>query len=707
MLTGFCQYPHHTYHSWRDRWVRHLSLRNPQDLPDIADLEESTPVGPPSAYRDRSEFARAIVKSLKRGAMFGEVSTSRSTPSLSIEARSIVQELELKRRRIHAARTIQRVWRGYLTRRALAEQAGDDINGGPGDPPSVVTDGRQNDTDGFSRPDQLAAENDSIPVLGREEFWEYFNFDRETTGASCVPWAQIGRHTTDFWTLWSCATSQNPRHESRDWQVIAERLGYDWVAEPDVPRLLKEAYEKHLLEIELAVQDARQEFDDWGEDEEEEGDDEGLSREAGEGSDQEDAAPHMPRGVPVRSDGPDDFVSSPPVVGIKRTAEQAFESSFMGYASSVSKRRRHDPDEEIPDTPDSRLGLGGQEIERSSMPSASQDTPSKRPRRGPSSHERRGESESQGFQVSTPRRPGRLSEPSGLALQDDGLDNDDESFSPSEQLRSEMDEALSKAPSSANRPLPSIEKDDDVPSELSESSDEFETMGTPTPGVSRAALHPVLPNATRPRRALPAAWSKCKQPASAASISPPPPRRPVVIKETLSSSAAAAPRAPASNFSKGTSPSLTPRPPAYTGSAEPQRSSSSAIAGTNPNPKTAKQVIDPLKMVDRFVSLGYPQRAVARAVRATGCIEANTGAVIESLVRGHGIPRDLKGVWTDGDDERLRTIGRWLDALGGRVPKRPSADSSHEDRVFWGLAGKHGVEGVLQRRTFLKGWDSV
>ncbi|KAI4736949.1 hypothetical protein E4T50_12560 [Aureobasidium sp. EXF-12298] len=36
--------PRHTYHSWRDRWVRHLSLRDPVDEEDEDDLEDAAPV---------------------------------------------------------------------------------------------------------------------------------------------------------------------------------------------------------------------------------------------------------------------------------------------------------------------------------------------------------------------------------------------------------------------------------------------------------------------------------------------------------------------------------------------------------------------------------------------------------------------------------------------------------------------------------------
>ncbi|KAG9667200.1 hypothetical protein KCU99_g10115, partial [Aureobasidium melanogenum] len=36
--------PRHTYHSWRDRWVRHLSLRDPVDEEEEDDLEDAAPV---------------------------------------------------------------------------------------------------------------------------------------------------------------------------------------------------------------------------------------------------------------------------------------------------------------------------------------------------------------------------------------------------------------------------------------------------------------------------------------------------------------------------------------------------------------------------------------------------------------------------------------------------------------------------------------
>ncbi|GAB1315656.1 hypothetical protein MFIFM68171_05866 [Madurella fahalii] len=688
------KYPHHSAHSWRDRWVRHLSLREPEKSPDLSDSEESIWRG----YRTRLDCQRTLAS------------------ITSFQARA----------------------NGYLTRRALAEESNDEIKSELDNSPLApdqlsITNHRpptsgetvtsRDDADG-PPPHQRAAKTGVTPVLTKEEFRELFNHDRETTGANLVPWAQIGRHTVDFWILWSCVTRQ-PHHESRDWQVIAESLGYDWVAEPDMPRLVKETYEKHLLEFERAIQafngwDAREcevEGEDEGEDGEEESDDEEMVDEEHQdidGEDEEEIASHGSRGGPAPSVDQDLFVSSPPLVGYKRTFKQAIRSSSISRVSSVSKRRRHNPDEEIPCTPESRLQLAGQEDDVSKMSSASRDTPSKRPRLVSRPQKQRAEPETQDFYFGGDVQQGRALEPETQnfesAMQDDGLDDDNEALSPSE-LRSGMEKASPrpKVLSSANRPLPTIEVDDG----MSESSDEFETMSNLTPrpsNTSRPALNPVVTNASRPRRTLPASWSKGTQPASvAADISPPSPRRPAIVKERLSSSETPAPRPSVRNRSNGppSTSSLTPRPPARRSAVHPQPGSS-AQPNRSPNPESAKpQTFDPSPIINHFVAQGCPASLVSRAVKATTCRQANAAAVIESLARGDGIPRDIKGVWTERDDGRVRGIASWLDALGGVVPDKPSTPGASEEKVFWRLVEKHGVEGVLERRRFLKVWDSI
>ncbi|KXX74747.1 Telomeric repeat-binding factor 2-interacting protein 1 [Madurella mycetomatis] len=798
------QYPHHTAHSWRDRWVRYLSLREPENSPDLFDTEKVRPKPraeppltqppptdlPPSA----SQLTRTVAKREQRHSTSPQSSLPPPAPQSSgavvrCEPRHSVnplqgndrlrmklRELEDKRRRIQAARLIQRVWRGsqarwrvqrrfkvlkirrdklraaatikriwrgyrvrrdyrrtlasitsfqarangYLTRQALAEESDYEIKNERDDSPSALdqlpfADCRSSvpgetvfPQDGTNEPPphQCAAKTGLTPVLTRECFWEFFNHDRETTGASLVPWAQIGRRTVDFWSLWSCATRE-PHHESRDWELIAESLGYDWVAEPDVPRLVKEAYEEHLLEFECAMQA----FDGWdeGESDDEEEVDEGHYDIDGE--DEEDNVSQETRDIPAHSVDQDLFESSPPLVSYKRTFKQAIRSSSISYASSVSKRRRRNPNEEVPCTPESHLSLTGQENDGSKMPSPSQDTPSNRPRLVARLRKLRAELETQGFSFGNPALPGRVLEPEtqnfDFAMQDGGLE-DDEAVSASEHLQSETEEPHpnQKIFSSANRPLPTIDHND----ALSESSDEFETMRDPKPrpsSTSRPALSSVAANAYRRRRTLPASWSKGKQPASViADISPPPPRRPTIVKEEPSSPAQPVPPPSARNRSGGLSStnSLTPQlPPAARSVINPPPSSS-----TNPNPKSAKQqVFDPSPIINYFVVLGYPASIVSRAVKATTCRQVNTAEVIESLERGDGIPRSMKGVWTEGDDRRVREIAGWLDALGGLVPDKSSTPGGWEERVFWRLAEKHEVEGVLERRQFLKVWDSI
>ncbi len=303
-----------------------------------------------------------------------------------------------------------------------------------------------------------AAPRDALNI-SQQEFWEFFNQFCDVDGIDPSPWVQIGPSAVSFWDLWRCATAES-RHASRDWEVVAENLGFDWIAEPHVPLLLKAAFEKHLLGFEEQLAEFGLLGDSEG------GEEVGEEREDGdEGEDAEEdedggQAAHEET-VPEASDG--NFVSSPPVAGLKR-----LRSSSALTPRAVSKRPRHDPSSEIPCTPDSRT---------------EQSAPT--------------EPEAQGFRH---------------AAQLDGAEDDD--LTPSRQLQFETEEyspvkrtprnPQRAGPSSANQPIPSVEHDED---ETSDSSDAFESPSK-------------LPIKKFPtRRALP--WSTTNQP----TITQPPPRQ--------------------------------------------------------------------------------------------------------------------------------------------------------------------------------------
>lgn len=60
------------------------------------------------------------------------------------------------------------------------------------------------------------------------------------------------------------------------------------------------------------------------------------------------------------------------------------------------------------------------------------------------------------------------------------------------------------------------------------------------------------------------------------------------------------------------------------------------------------------ELIDHYVSLGYPEEIVQEAMLATTLETGDVAIVMEGLMRGHGIPDHIEGVWTAEDDRAVR-----------------------------------------------------
>jgi hypothetical protein len=84
--------------------------------------------------------------------------------------------------------------------------------------------------------------------------------------------------------------------------------------------------------------------------------------------------------------------------------------------------------------------------------------------------------------------------------------------------------------------------------------------------------------------------------------------------------------------------------------------------------------------IERWIALGYDEGDVATALDATSMVEANVGEILESLHQGRGIPGNIRGVWTESDDEGL--------------------GAERNSKAFIKVLRKHGPQGVNTRREF-------
>ncbi|KAI0400022.1 TRF2-interacting telomeric protein/Rap1 C terminal domain-containing protein [Xylaria palmicola] len=118
------------------------------------------------------------------------------------------------------------------------------------------------------------------------------------------------------------------------------------------------------------------------------------------------------------------------------------------------------------------------------------------------------------------------------------------------------------------------------------------------------------------------------------------------------------------------------------------------VRGTEPRQRATPLKETPDDIIDRFVSLGYTRDTVLRSLRATSWIIGNAGQVMEMLKRGEPLPPRTTGVWTDHDDESLTLV----------YSDKTSADAKAEKRrmkAMKRLQAKHGAEQIALRRRYL------
>ena len=109
-------------------------------------------------------------------------------------------------------------------------------------------------------------------------------------------------------------------------------------------------------------------------------------------------------------------------------------------------------------------------------------------------------------------------------------------------------------------------------------------------------------------------------------------------------------------------------------------------------------------IVDRYISMGYPHSIVLRGLQAANMSPGEAGVVMESLMVGKGIPRNHQGIWTEADDKSLVFV---RSNPSTKIPKTREGDRLRR-RVFVEtsrLEHKHGSSRMAARAMFLSVWS--
>lgn len=716
------QHPNHSFHSWRDRWLRHVSKRAPEkettasgrpenpEPPRVSQppqvlrsppvprpsrdsrpsrLAEPSRVSPPSREPQLS-LSRAPQPPLKppsrdpRAPRQGTHAPTTAPPGDRAAQLALRAQQKLRER---AAKVILRAWQAWRFRKAVRSWL--DLNLGQVEIKEESPDSEvgmlpvdeaamQPETEGEAETEtrhpagvemtnveshQISSPTSSAPPRSvKGQFYIDIQRYYEFSGLPLKKWLTVENKTLELWDLWKAVTDLDEDSGYRDWEQIAEILNFDWLANPNVTNQLQAAFDEHLKGFEEALKSFEDEMDTS---EDEEGEEEG--------------------GQQSPAQIPEILESSPPVPATKRRRKHLVSSPVLGV-SPPNKRLRYDLDQEIPETPE-KPGQAGQTTLRAGRTLPTVEPMSLRTKRQHDLAQRAStkpipEPETQDFLF------GHEARPDLLQLQDEepplSDDSDGSDFPPLKQL-------IQKPAKLKNQKKP--------PPRSGSSSDAFGTpMESPPTRPTRTAPA-ANPNPKRSQLASSATLKPAPVPVLTNRLSPiipypPPRRRPSSVAQPPS---ATRPPVPEPN-PRSHQPSREDRTRRPSGLAPPVPFFNSSPPEPKQSPETRPKSLANLTQEEReyhireYIKAGFHKEHVLAALQATNMVTDNAELVVMSLASGEGIPGNTEGVWTEEDDDYLATVDQLRKfERGSRVA----------DEILERLVKKHGAASVEERRKYV------
>ncbi|KAK9781479.1 putative Rap1 Myb domain-containing protein [Seiridium cardinale] len=507
-----------------------------------------------------------------------------------------------------------------------------------------------------------------MPIQTREQFYAllrvFLEEESHLVQQQFKVWPTIQGLTFELWGLWTNVQAQKVEPAERDWQQIAEELGYNWVALPSAPDEVRHCYETHLSGFEDAVAslvdvDSGNEAESQSEEEE-------------ETELPQSRLPGLPTSHNTLSDG--QFNSSPPKQPSLKRAHDSAMSSGLVYPESSRKRPKYGRDSEIPSTPDTKNGtsrlrppvsaaVSPHDRRYHALPGSSQ------PLRGnvladladkedeemhdqdqnvfalPKSMNATIEPETQDFRFET-------------QVMDDLQEETQPEVTPSQQLRSDIDAEERRQQLNLVSPTPKrFAKSPFLADDDDDDKDDDEEVVTPKPryGKGPNALLSQAVIQTPKRRSLPPSYRRDASSSVPAQTAPEPTRS----------------DRQASTMHQERSLSL-PRPPV-------KRRSKAEELG---------------EVVEYWMSLGYSHDIARRSLEATTWEPGLAGRIMQLLKDGNPMPTNWEGVWTPRDDDSLRLVD------SAKLP-RDEKEARKRARAADRIRDKHGEERLDLRRKWL------
>ncbi|KAI1278363.1 TRF2-interacting telomeric protein/Rap1 C terminal domain-containing protein [Xylaria sp. FL0933] len=140
--------------------------------------------------------------------------------------------------------------------------------------------------------------------------------------------------------------------------------------------------------------------------------------------------------------------------------------------------------------------------------------------------------------------------------------------------------------------------------------------------------------------------------------------------------------------------SFVSKPPVSSKFPQNDEPSSPPVPETDPHRKPSPPKETPDDIIDRFVSLGYSKDIVLRSLKATSWIIGNAGQVMEMLKQGEPLPPRTSGVWTQRDDDSLALVY-------SHTPPSTIKEEKKREKELKRLQAKHGDEQIALRKQYL------
>lgn len=494
------------------------------------------------------------------------------------------------------------------------------------------------------------------------------------TGHKVNIWPTVQRRVVDLWDLWSAARADNEHRVLRNWEKISEVLGFDWIEFPTVTRELRDCFQDNLGFFETVIDEWNNEEDEDDElqDEEQINGDEGALEEV-----EPTTNPENLRAEPIigTQEPEPEFTSSPPKIhNLKRRL-----GAELSTPVSAGKRTRYASNGEVPSTPPH------EETDTDNLPPGD-DLAESPPQRSPTRVSSRIESLLQGYQSSQSKMmpTDRNSRQAGSPIIG------------TTPLPRVLDEPRSVDPMPPS-PAPRASAPRASTSRASTSRDRSNTPQTeratprdPSGQHFKGKLASTDPSGVAVRRSLPSSFPRSSQKdvSSATRLSLSNPRG----EPTSRGSPRVVPQS---------TPRQTPVPkPQQTGD---RRNGVGPTPGSSAPPNGAGSGLNLVETIERFISMGYAKPIALKALKATTLVPGEAGLVMESLMRGDGIPSHHEGIWTERDDEALELVN----SVGSIKVARSPAEVELKRRVTkerTRLLAKHGIERIEARTEFLKSY---